>query len=65
MNKENLDLLTIDFIRVVHIFEDRDKALLWFTTKNPHLGECAPVLLYMMNRGHKVTSFIESKLNGE
>ena len=66
MNKENLFALLYDFEKVAEFFKhDGDKALLWFTTKNPYLGECEPITFYERDRGHKVTAFIDSKLKGE
>lgn len=65
MNKENLHQLFMDMDKVRGFFNDYNKSILWFTTKNPHLGEVEPVTLYERDRGHKVTSFIESKLKGE
>lgn len=64
MNKENLNALLEDFEKVSEFFYgDHEKALFWFTTKNPHFGEWEPILLYMINRGHKVTGFIDNWLD--
>lgn len=64
MNRDNLDALLEDYDKVLEFFHgDYGKASFWFTTKNPLLGEIEPVILYMMNRGHKVTSFIDCQLD--
>jgi hypothetical protein len=49
-----------------HMGWDRDKAMLWYTTPNPHFGGATPEQLFLMHRGHKVLKFIEAaeELNG-
>jgi len=64
MNKENLMRLIVDLVSVGDFFkQDHYKTVLWFTTKNPHLGECEPIVFYERNRGHKVTAFIDNQLD--
>lgn len=61
--KEMQDL--IESIKLVQTFfvADPAKVPMWFTTKNPHLGECKPIELFFRGRGHKVLSFIQNSLD--
>lgn len=58
MSQEQFNLLIDCYAEVLDIFQDKQKAVAWFTTKNPNLGEIAPVNFFLVGRGQKVVSFI-------
>lgn len=43
----------------------REKAILWYRTKNPHLGNASPCEMVGVGRGHKVLRFIENAEMGD
>lgn len=55
---------TLELVEAVHelrdIFDDFEKPAQWLVTANPHLGNSAPIDLFILGRGHKVLKFIRN-----
>lgn len=43
---------------------DKDKALVWYMTKNPLLGDISPFEMVKIGKGQKLMKFIRSQLDG-
>lgn len=44
---------------------DKKQAFHWMITDNPNLGGCAPQLLIVRGRSHKLLAFIETAIDEE
>ena len=42
---------------------DEDKAFLWFTTENPHLGYIKPISMIKTGRQKKLLKFIKTQID--
>lgn len=57
------DLVMDMKIKVLKFFKgDLDKAVLWFETENPNLGNVSPNLMIRIGREEKLNKFIDSCL---
>ncbi len=56
---------TIDIVVSLHVhFNDIEKIDLWLRTKNPNLGDIAPLYMIAIGRAKKLLAFIESCKEG-
>jgi len=63
--KKILNDLTLMVNMIIdHTGWDEDKVEIWFKTKNPMLGNAAPIDFIINGRTHKLKRFIESSIEG-
>jgi len=66
-NKSNPRNLTYEqgLKLIIEFFQgDKDKALKWYMTKNPLLGDMSPYEMIKIGRGKKLMQFITCQLEG-
>ena len=59
---EKLQDLTIAIDLVENFFKDEQKAMLWFQTSNPLLGDMSPMEMIHLGRFKKLLNFIQNSL---
>lgn len=67
MSKQNPRTITYHqaFQEILEFFnDDKDKAIAWYTIKNPALGGISPYEMIKIGRGAKLMKFIRSALAG-
>lgn len=67
MSKHNPKTVTYTqaFSEILEFFNgDKDKAIAWYTVKNPALGDISPYEMIKIGKGRKLMQFIRSALAG-
>jgi hypothetical protein len=63
MDTDAVEKLTLTIRLLEDLFDaDSHKIALWLTTKNPHLDNLSPILLFQASAGRNVLKFVESAL---
>jgi len=63
-NLKNKEIENIKSELLSYFKGDEEKVKLWLKTPNMNFGDCSPMTLIHLNRGHKVMSFIKAAKEG-